>query len=103
MRSLALALLGALAAPAQQAPSWDAKKAIVADYKRELLKDKMLGVSAAEESDFSFIALRHFASSLVEREDKTRSVDCVQRLGRARVEDKAINIDELIVKAARAA
>ena len=87
MRALAFVLPCALAAPAlaQQAPSWeDAKKAIVADYKKEQPKDKVLEVSAAEESDFRFIALCHFANVLVEREDKTRSANYVQRLGRAR-------------------
>jgi len=80
---LALALLAQLllapgVALAQQAPGWDAaRQAIIDDYAREQPKDKVIEVSGPEKRDALLVAVRYFATALIERADHSRSRDRV--------------------------
>lgn len=61
---------------AQPAPSWDqAKKDVLADYKKQQPGDRVLDISGPERKEGVAIALRYYGSASVERADKSRSSD----------------------------
>jgi hypothetical protein len=95
--ALTLLMLSGLA-QAQVAPDWaQAKKAILADYAKEQPKDKVLEITGPDKRDAVIIAVRYYATALVEREDKTRSRDKVwieYRLVGERWELQAVRVYE---------
>jgi hypothetical protein len=63
----------AAGAAAQPAPGWEeARKAILADYAKQLPGDKVLEVTGPERKEGNLLAVRYFGTVLLERADKTR-------------------------------
>jgi hypothetical protein len=80
MRTMLLWVLAALPihVHAQTAPAWEAAQtAIVADYAKQQPADKVLEVNGPDKRDAILIAVRYWATALVERADKSRSRDKV--------------------------
>jgi hypothetical protein len=74
--ALACFLLVPLAAAAQPAPGWEqAKKDVLADYKKQQPGDKVLDISGPDRKEGVAIVLRYYGSATVERADKSRSQD----------------------------
>ena len=74
--ALACFLLLPLAAAAQPAPGWEqAKKDVLADYKKQQPGDKVLELSGPERKEGVAIVLRYYGSAAIERADKSRSHD----------------------------
>src|SRR5258705_13380095 len=76
--ALACFLLLPLAAAAQPAPGWEqAKKDVLADYKKQQPGDKVLELSGPERKEGVAIVLRYYGSAAHERADKSRNHDRV--------------------------
>jgi hypothetical protein len=77
LRSLFLAaLLVPFAASAQPAPSWDqAKKDVLADYRKQQPGDKVLEITGPEKKEGVAIVIRYYGGAQVERADKSKSSD----------------------------
>src|SRR5262245_22811580 len=77
LRTLCLAVfLVPLAAVAQPAPSWDqARKDVLADYKKQQPGDKVLEITGPEKKEGVAIVIRYYGGAMVERADKSRSSD----------------------------
>ena len=81
MKTLLRALcLAALLAPAlaysQPAPSWEqAKKDVLADYRKQQPGDKVLEITGPERREGVAIAIRYYGGAQVERADKSKSSD----------------------------
>lgn len=72
---VALFLLPAAAA-AQPAPSWEqAKKDVLADYKKQQPGDRVLEITGPERKDGVAIVIRYYGGAKVERADKSKSSD----------------------------
>jgi len=72
---IALFLLPAAAA-AQPAPGWEqAKKDVLADYKKQQPGDKVLEITGPERKEGVAIAIRYYGGAMVERADKSKSRD----------------------------
>lgn len=73
---LASAALVPLFALAQPAPSWDqAKKDVLADYKKAQPGDKVLEITGPERKEGVAIVIRYYGGAMVERADKSKSSD----------------------------
>jgi|SRR6185369_4204840 len=73
---LAAFLFLPLAAAAQPAPDWNqAKKDVLADYKKQQPGDKVLELSGPERKEGIAIVVRYYGSAAIERADKSRSQD----------------------------
>jgi hypothetical protein len=73
---LACFLLLPLAAAAQPAPGWEqAKKDVLADYKKQQPGDKVLEITGPERKEGVAIAIRYYGGATVERADKSKSSD----------------------------
>src|SRR5262245_53862805 len=60
----------------QPAPSWDqAKKDVVADYKKQQPGDKVLELTGPERKEGVAKVIRYFGGAQVERSDKSKSSD----------------------------
>ena len=69
------ALLPALAF-AQPAPSWDqAKKDVLADYKKQQPGDQVKEITGPERKEGAAIVIRYYGGAMVERADKSKSSD----------------------------
>jgi hypothetical protein len=79
MRGFHLALACMLAttcAWAQPAPSWEqAKKDVLADYKKQQPGDKVLEITGPEKKEGIAILIRYYGGARVERADKSKSSD----------------------------
>jgi hypothetical protein len=79
MKKILLALAGLLAvtcAWAQPAPSWDqAKKDVLADYRKQQPGDKVLEITGPERQEGVLIVIRYYGGAQVERADKSKSSD----------------------------
>ena len=77
LRTLFLvAFLVPFAASAQPAPSWDqAKKDVLADYRKQQPGDKVLEITGPEKKEGVAIAIRYYGGAQVERADKSKSSD----------------------------
>src|SRR6185436_5460693 len=77
LRTLFLvALLVPFAASAQPAPSWDqAKKDVLADYRKQQPGDKVLEITGPEKKEGVAIVIRYYGGAQVERADKSKSSD----------------------------
>ena len=61
---------------AQPAPSWDqAKKDVLADYKKQQPGDKVLEITGPERKEGVAIVIRYYGGAQVERADKSKSSD----------------------------
>jgi hypothetical protein len=61
---------------AQPAPSWDqAKKDVLADYKKQQPGDRVLEITGPERKEGVAIAIRYYGGAQVERADKSKSSD----------------------------
>jgi hypothetical protein len=66
----------ATSAWSQPAPSWEqAKKDVLADYKKQQPGDKVLDISGPERKEGVAIVLRYYGSATIERSDKSKSSD----------------------------
>jgi hypothetical protein len=76
-RTLCLAaFLVPLAAIAQPAPSWEqAKKDVLADYRKQQPGDRVLEITGPERKEGVAIVLRYYGGAQVERADKSKSSD----------------------------
>ena len=73
---LACFLILPLVAAAQPAPAWEqAKKDVLADYKKQQPGDKVLELSGPERKEGVAIVIRYYGSAMIERADKSRSRD----------------------------
>src|SRR5689334_24033016 len=73
---LASAALLPLFAFAQPAPSWDqAKKDVLADYRKQQPGDKVMEITGPERKEGVAIVIRYYGGAQVERADKSRSSD----------------------------
>jgi hypothetical protein len=74
-----IALAGFIAAGsawAQPAPSWEqAKKDVLADYRKQQPGDKVLEITGPERKEGIAILMRYYGGALVERADKSKSSD----------------------------
>ena len=74
-----IALVGFIAAGsswAQPAPSWEqAKKDVLADYKKQQPGDKVLEITGPERKEGIAIVIRYYGGAQVERADKSKSSD----------------------------
>jgi len=74
-----IALVGFISASsvsAQPAPSWEqAKKDVLADYKKQQPGDKMLEITGPEKKEGIAILIRYYGGAQVERADKSKSSD----------------------------
>lgn len=69
-------LLFCVIAWAQPAPSWEqAKKDVLADYKKQQPGDKVLEITGPERKEGVAIAIRYYGGAQVERADKSKSSD----------------------------
>jgi len=77
LRTLCIAaVFAAMPAWSQPAPGWDqAKKDVLADYKKQQPGDKVLELSGPERKEGVAIAIRYYGSAAIERADKSRSQD----------------------------
>lgn len=72
----ALALFVPALAGAQPAPGWEqAKKDILADYKKQQPGDKVLELSGPQRKEGALIVVRYYGSAVVERADKSKTHD----------------------------
>lgn len=72
----ALAALVPLVALAQPAPSWEqAKKDVLADYKKQQPGDRVLEITGPERKEGVAIVIRYYGGAQVERADKSKSSD----------------------------
>jgi hypothetical protein len=72
----ALLCISACAAWAQPAPSWDqAKKDVLADYRKQQPGDKVLEITGPEKKEGIAILIRYYGGAQVERADKSKSSD----------------------------
>lgn len=61
---------------AQAAPSWEqAKKDVLADYRKQQPDDKVLELTGPERKEGVAIVIRYYGGALVERADKSKSSD----------------------------
>ena len=61
---------------AQPAPSWEqAKKDVLADYKKQQPGDKVLEITGPERKEGVAIVIRYYGGAMVERADKSKSSD----------------------------
>ena len=75
-RLFLVALLVPFAASAQPAPSWEqAKKDVLADYKKQQPGDKVLEITGPEKKEGIAIVIRYYGGAQVERADKSKSSD----------------------------
>ena len=73
-----LALLPAFAPAQSPTPAWEsARAAILKDYARAQPKDKLIEVTGPERREVTLLAVRYFASAVLERVDGTRDRDRV--------------------------
>ena len=73
--SVALWLLPAAVA-AQPAPGWEqAKKDVLADYKKQQPGDRVLEITGPERKEGVAIVIRYYGGATVERSDKSKSSD----------------------------
>jgi hypothetical protein len=71
-----LSLLAPLIAAAQPAPSWEqAKKDVLADYKKQQPGDTVKEIAGPERKEGIAILIRYYGSASVERADKSKSED----------------------------
>jgi hypothetical protein len=71
-----LTLLAPLVAAAQPAPSWEqAKKDVLADYKKQQPGDTVKEIAGPERKEGIAILIRYYGSASVERADKSKSED----------------------------
>jgi hypothetical protein len=76
--ALASLLFLPLAAVAQTAPPWEAARAaILKDYAKEQAGDKVLEVTGPDKREAILIAIRYYATALVQRADGSKSRDKV--------------------------
>ena len=69
-------LLASAPAWSQPAPSWEqAKKDVLADYKKQQPGDKVLEITGPERKEGVAIAIRYYGGAMVERADKSKSSD----------------------------
>ena len=74
--ALASFLLLPLAAAAQPAPGWEqAKKDVLADYRKQQPGDQVKEIRGPERQEGIAILIRYYGSASVERADKSRSED----------------------------
>ena len=74
--ALACFILAPLAAVAQPAPGWEqARKDVLADYKKQQPGDRVLEITGPERKEGVAIAIRYYGSATVERADKSKSSD----------------------------
>jgi len=74
--ALACFLLVPLGAAAQPAPAWEqAKKDVLADYKKQQPGDQVKEIRGPERKEGIAILIRYYGSASVERADKSRSED----------------------------
>ena len=74
--ALACFLLVPLGAAAQPAPDWEqAKKDVLADYKKQQPGDQVKDIRGPERQEGIAILIRYYGSASVERADKSRSED----------------------------
>ena len=72
---VAAALIATPAWP-QAAPDWEqAKKDVLADYRKQQPGDRVIEVSGPERKEGVAIVLRYYGSAMVERADKSKSSD----------------------------
>jgi hypothetical protein len=72
----ALGFVFAAAAWAQPAPSWEqAKKDVLADYKKQQPGDQVKEITGPEKKEGVAIAIRYYGGAQVERADKSKSSD----------------------------
>jgi len=75
-RLFLVGLLVPFAASAQPAPSWDqAKKDVLADYKKQQPGDRVLDITGPEKKEGVAIVIRYYGGATVERADKSKSSD----------------------------
>ena len=71
-----LGLAIAVGAWAQPAPSWEqAKKDVLADYKKQQPGDRVLEITGPERKEGVAIAVRYYGAAMVERADQSKSSD----------------------------
>ena len=77
LRALCLAaLLASSPAFSQPAPDWEqAKRDVLADYKKQQPGDKVLEITGPERREGVAIAIRYYGGAQVERADKSKSSD----------------------------
>lgn len=77
IRALAFcAALAPLLAWAQAAPGWEqAKRDVLADYKKQQPGDQVKEITGPERKEGALIVLRYYGSAVVERADKSRTSD----------------------------
>jgi len=77
LRTLCVALLLLpAAAAAQPAPGWEqAKKDVLADYKKQQPGDRVLEITGPERKEGVAIVIRYYGGAMVERADKSKSSD----------------------------
>jgi hypothetical protein len=69
-------LLASTPAWSQPAPGWEqAKKDVLADYKKQQPGDKVLEITGPERKEGVAIAIRYYGGAMVERADKSKSSD----------------------------
>ena len=74
--AVCLGIAFACAAWAQPAPSWEqAKKDVLADYKKQQPGDKVLEITGPERKEGVAIVIRYYGGAQVERADKSKSSD----------------------------
>lgn len=70
------AVLVTLPAAAQPAPDWEqAKKDVLADYRKQQPGDKVLEITGPERKEGALIVLRYYGGAMVERADQSKSSD----------------------------
>ena len=63
-------------AAAQPAPGWEqARKDVLADYKKQQPGDKVLEITGPERQEGVLIVIRYYGGAMVERADKSKSSD----------------------------
>ena len=74
--ALVFFLFAPLAAAAQPAPGWEqARKDVLADYKKQQPGDKVLEITGPERQEGVLIVIRYYGGATVERADKSKSSD----------------------------
>ena len=69
-------LLASAPAWSQPAPGWEqAKKDVLADYKKQQPGDKVLEITGPERKEGVAIVIRYYGGAMVERADKSKSSD----------------------------
>ena len=77
LRTLCLvAVLVPIGAAAQPAPGWEqARKDVLADYKKQQPGDRVLEITGPERQEGVLIVIRYYGGATVERADKSKSSD----------------------------